>query len=280
MSAELTYTTNAGGSNPAKGPHACKWGSGGSQILGFRSQDPELQKWEPGKVALEMSASGKAHGCMMFNTNVHRAGKPHGHVMSIEVTCSNATGEWEGFKIFHNIFAVHPSGADELSTGWTLLDPAQFVMPMRSEPVYLANCPTIRFLNSWYYNAFASFDYDPVSHNQTSWRLSTWVARSRDLHAWEKSASPLVTPIAAADKQLAVGWLPSAAEAAGLKAVNDTNVSDLDWVSLPNGSVYLEWAMGCQDPDGVPNCHPALFAVSATKTGAGGEVAWLAAAFE
>jgi hypothetical protein len=43
---------------------------------------------------------------------------------------------------------------------------------------------------------------------------------------------------------------------------------------------HLEWAMVCQDPDGVPNCHPALFAVSATKTGAGGEAAWLAAAFE
>ena len=239
--------------------------------------DSELQKWKPGTVALEMSASGKAHGCMMFNTNVHRAGPPHGFIMSIETTCSNATDEWEGFKVFHNIFAVHPGGAD-LNTGWTLLDPAHFVMPMRSEPVYLANCPTIRFLDNWYYNAFASFDYDPVSHNQTSWRLSTWVARSRDLHSWEKSASPLIAPIAAADKKLSAGFLPSAAEAVGLKAVNDTNVSDLDWVSLPNGTVYLEWAMGCQDPD-VPNCNPALYAVFATTTGVGGEATWLASAF-
>ena len=64
--------------------------------------------------------------------------------------------------------------------------------------------------------------------------------------------------------------------------MNDTNVSDLDWVELPDGSLYLEWAMGCQDP-AVPNCHPALYAISAATTAAtagGGERAWLAAAFE
>ena len=269
---------NCGGVNPASGPHACRWGSGGTQVLGFRSNDPELQRWEPAKVALEMPASGQAQGCRMFNTDVHRAGKPHSYIMSIEVMCSNATGAWAGLASFHNIFAVHPGGAD-LTTGWTLLDPGQFVLPMHSGPQYLTNCPSIRYHEPWYYNIFASWDYDSAGR-QTSWRLSSWVARSKDLRTWEKSAAPLVAPNAAGDKQLAAGYLPSAAEAGGLKAVNDSNASDLDWVELPNGTVYLEWAMGCQSPGDVANCDPAMYAVSATTAGTGGEAAWLAAAFK
>ena len=43
-----------------------------------------------------------------------------------------------------------------------------------------------------YYVAAASWDYDPVTHNQTSGRLSTWLARSRDLRKWTKAPTPLV----------------------------------------------------------------------------------------
>ena len=52
-------------------------------MLGFRSNDPELQRWEPAKVALEMPASGQAQGCRMFNTDVHRAGPSHGYVTAV-----------------------------------------------------------------------------------------------------------------------------------------------------------------------------------------------------
>jgi hypothetical protein len=238
---------NCGGSNPASGPHACRYRSGGTQIIGFRSVDPALQIWTGGTVALEISESGKAHGCSMYNTDVHRGSAEHGYVMAIETVCTNATDEWAGFGNggFHNIFATHPGGGGgDLATGWQLLDPSHFLLPMRSEPYWLVNCPTIRFFAPYYYVAPASFDYDPATGNQTSSRLSTWLARSKDLHSWQKSPAPLVAP-AAADKTL--NYRPgSAAEADGLAAVNDTNASDLDWVELPNGTVYLEWSMGCQ----------------------------------
>ena len=158
----------------------------------------------------------------------------------------------------------------------TLLDPSHFLLPMRSEPYWLVNCPTIRFFDPYYFVAPASFDYDPTTGDQTSSRLSTWLARSKDLQSWEKSLAPLVAP-AAPDRTL--NYKPgSTAEADGLKAVNDTNASDLDWVELPDGNVYLEWSMGCQTP-AVPNCHPAMYAVSATTVGTGGEAAWLASQF-
>ena len=110
-------------------------------------------------------------------------------------------------------------------------------------------------------------------------RLSTWLARSTDLHSWEKSAAPLVAPsVAAGDKKL--NYKPgSSAEAKGLQAVNDTNASDLDWVELPNGTVHLEWSMGCQTPT-IRNCNAAMYAVSATTVGTGGEAAWLASHFD
>lgn len=274
---------NCGGTNPASGPHACRYGSGGTQVIGFRSIDPALQEWTGGTVALQMSESGKRHGCSWYNTDVHRGSDIHGYVMAIETVCTNATDEWGGFSRggFHNVFAVHAaSGNDtDLTTGWKLLDPLQFLLPMRSEHYWLVNCPTIRFIKPYYYIAPASFDYDKATGKQTTSRLSTWLARSTDLHSWEKSAAPLVAPsVAAGDKKL--NYKPgSSAEAKGLQAVNDTNASDLDWVELPNGTVHLEWSMGCQTPT-IRNCNAAMYAVSATTVGTGGEAAWLASHFD
>lgn len=285
-------TLYAFGSNwcDAPDPSQCQHGTNGTRVMAYGSSDPSLQNWTV-NVALELPEEFKRRGCRVFNTDVHYgAGAVAGgykYVMAMEMQghpwCPTAS---------RNFFAVHKGG--DLSRGWRLLNVSEALHPQPGD-TYPSECMTLRFHAPYYYLIFGSY-WQVRSHNESrsQWgpsyfaRMVQYVSRSRDLRNWELALTPLVTPGGDAqdspNKALKDGYVPSAANAQALKDMNDTNVSDLDMVDMGNGTVYIEWAMGCQEPGCNGNLLPngdhtpaGMFLVSATTVGT--SESWLASAF-
>lgn len=285
-------TLYAFGSNwcDAPDPSQCQHGTNGTRVMAYGSSDPSLQNWTV-DVALELPEEFKRRGCRVFNTDVHYgAGKIAGgynYVMAMEMQghpwCPTAS---------RNFFAVHDGG--DLTRGWRLLNVSEALHPQPGD-TYPSECMTLRFYAPYYYLIFGSY-WQVRSHNESrsQWgpdyfaRMVQYVSRSRDLRNWELALMPLVTPGGATQKNpnkvLKDGYVPSVADAQALKDMNDTNVSDLDMVDMGNGTVYIEWAMGCQEPGCNGNLLPngdhtpgGMFLVSATTGGT--SESWLASAF-
>ena len=288
-------TLYAFGSNWCDAPDQsqCQHGTNGTRVMAYASSDPSLQNWTV-DVALELPEEFKRRGCRVFNTDVHYgAGAIAGgynYVMAMEMQghpwCPTAS---------RNFFAVHDGG--DLSRGWRLLNVSEALHPQPGD-TYPSECMTLRFYAPYYYLIFGSY-WQVRSHNEDRAAsggpritLRPWCSMFRaaktSLGDWELALTPLVTPGGGTqnnpNKVIKDGYVPSAANAQALKDMNDTNVSDLDMVDMGNGTVYIEWAMGCQEPGCNGNLLPngdrtpgGMFLVSATT--AGTSESWLASAF-
>jgi len=75
---------------------------------------------------------------------------------------------------FTSVFAMH-SGGDDLSTGWTFLDPHMHVWPpLKPTHGYEGACPTIRYVAKDDYYYVLNLHTDPGGYG-------TFVVRSKDL---------------------------------------------------------------------------------------------------
>ena len=114
----------------------------------------------------------------MFNNNVHKGREPGSHIMAIELgKPSDVTGQ-----PFTSVFASH-AGGDDLSTGWTFLDPHTHVYPPIKPPHgYAGACPTIRYV------AADDHYYLLTLHAETG-GYGEFLVRSKDLATWESAAA-------------------------------------------------------------------------------------------
>jgi alpha-L-fucosidase len=156
----------------------------------FKSNN--LKTWESKRI---IKQEGREH---LFNSSVGQG--PEGFVMAYE---SNDPA-WPPFTIK---FAL----SKDLEN-WSKVPEAIF-----GKKRYTA-CPTIRFINGFYYLLY-------LEQRTPRWFFETYIARSKDLRSWELSAAnPVLTP----------------------DAVDDgINASDPDLVEF-GGKTYLYYAVGDQ----------------------------------
>jgi hypothetical protein len=161
-----------------------------NDVTQFESSD--LVTWSSKRI-IEQNA--REH---LFNSSVCQG--PKGFVLAYE---SDDPG-WPAFtvKFAHSKDLSH----------WTNVPSAIF-----GKKRYTA-CPTIRFANGYYYLLY-------TEHRTPRWFFETYIARSKDLIAWELSgANPVLTP----------------------QAIDDgINTSDVDLAEV-NGKTWLYYAVGDQ----------------------------------
>ena len=216
-------------------------------IQAFSSAD--LVTWSSA-VALQLQGFGHvADDFQCFNNNVHDAREAGGHVMAIEL---GKPSSFVGVP-FTSVFAQRSidSGGDDLSAGWSLLDPATHVYTKAE----VSACPTIRYNDvDDYYYVVTLFAY----HGRGGYR--EMVVRSKDLATWEVAAVPagaeagdasiLECGDGAADKVVDGATIATnftAAMKARIAGARDINNSDMDWVDTPAGDIYISYSWGNQE---------------------------------
>lgn len=220
---------------PSPSPHSL-------QITAFWSTD--LTKWQQGLGAQLGGFGHVANDYQVFNNNVHKGRAPGSYIMAIELgKPADITG-----SPFTTVFAMH-AGGDDLSTGWTFLDPHSHVYPPISPPHgYAGACPTIRYV------AADDYYYLFTLHAESG-GYGEGLVRSKDLTTWEATAANPVLDFhgqVPADK----GAPPRASRwdyytnfttsmEAFITTAEDINNSDIDFVDV-NGSVYIAYSWGNQ----------------------------------
>ena len=185
----------------------------GSSIGAFWSKD--LKTWESA-VAMELP------GWKLFNCSVCKG--PDGYIMAFEV---GHPPEVTGTP-FTTRFLKSPD-----LRKWELIpEPAVYTKDRYSA------CPTIRFLDGFYYMAY-------LEHMVPAWQFQTYMARSRDLIRWELSPrNPVLKHEPEQDKQIHNDRLtPEQRER--IKAAEDINSSDIDWCEHDE-RVVIHYSWGSQ----------------------------------
>lgn len=139
---------------------ASRFAPGGwNDVTVFHSAD--LERWES-RVTIRQESE------QLFNSSVCAA--PEGFVMAYESNDSR----WPAFTI-------------KFATSTNLLDWVKQPDAVFGKDRYAA-CPALRHADGWYYLLY-------LEHRQPRWFFETYLARSRDLRAWELSkANPILSP--------------------------------------------------------------------------------------
>jgi len=204
-------------------------GVGAEELHVFWSDDLEHWSSQP---ALHLP------GWTLFNSSVCRG--PDGYVMAFEV---GEPAELVGTR-FTNFFAR----SDDL-VNWQVLGPDHVFDTRR----YTA-CPTIRFVDGFYYVLYLEDTRDPQSGAE---QWETWLARSRDLKQWDLSPMNPVLKACDKDRRMAVNF--SSQEQERIRTAVNTNNSDMDLCEF-EGSLVINYSWGNQH--GIEHLAEARFAGS------------------
>jgi hypothetical protein len=220
------------------------FGPSSNKIVAFSSTDLITWKQGPG---VELDGFGHtAKDYKVFNNNVHIGrGGDQAYIMAIE---TSGPLDVTNCACFTTVFATH-AGGDDLSTGWTFLDPHAHIWPPPTpKHGYKGACPTIRYVPADdYYYVLTLWSQKPVGY-------STFISRSKNLSTWEECDTPVLGYIG--EEEADKGRTPrtsswnyytnfTAEMEAYIAQGEDINDSDIDFVDV-NGSVYITYSWGNQ----------------------------------
>ena len=265
-----------------------------TQVRAFWSATPEVASSWKTKTVLQLPTTGVKPKTgydfpwyTAFNTSPHKGKLGGKDVFAVAIELGSPSAMIG--RRFTSVIAVKDATDDDLSTGWSLLDPTKSIY--RTDR-YSA-CPTLRFFDGWWYivtllEQVANPKGPHCNSKSNKWSdcLAEHVVRTQDFVSWHEPTQSTeggapgntsiimglpdgddlsgpdhqITPGSYLDQANSSAW--NHAKARVKNQTDDINRSDMDMVTLPAGLLgahqtkpwtYVVWGSGNQGVGTKPN---------------------------